>query len=103
MSRDRNRIEHVRDALGHSTAARKPAPTTIDELKSALVQEKDEIGMSVGGLPTIVEIEIGGMQKFWIDKMIGEIIIEVHTWIDPQRNHGFENRNRIDMDNRGLD
>ncbi|GFW26189.1 uncharacterized protein TNCV_3396851 [Trichonephila clavipes] len=29
---------------------------------------KDEIGNCFGGLPTIIEIEIGGVQKFWIDK-----------------------------------
>ncbi|GFU27473.1 hypothetical protein TNCV_4605121 [Trichonephila clavipes] len=33
--------------------------------------------MCVGNLPTIVELEIGGIQKISIDKMIGEIIIEV--------------------------
>ncbi|GFW24735.1 retrovirus-related Pol polyprotein from transposon 297 [Trichonephila clavipes] len=35
--------------------------------------------MCVGGLPMIVEIEIGGIQKFWLDKTIGRINIEVPT------------------------
>ncbi|GFT13463.1 hypothetical protein TNCV_2515121 [Trichonephila clavipes] len=39
MSPDLNPIEHVRDILECSIAARRPAPTTIDELKSTLVQE----------------------------------------------------------------
>ncbi|GFX46993.1 hypothetical protein TNCV_316161 [Trichonephila clavipes] len=38
MSADRNPIEHVRDILGRSVAARRPAPMIIDKLKSALVQ-----------------------------------------------------------------
>ncbi|GFU62405.1 hypothetical protein TNCV_319091 [Trichonephila clavipes] len=38
--------------------------------------------MSVGGVPMIVEIEMEGMQKFWIDKTIGGIIIEVPTGMD---------------------
>ncbi|GFU63939.1 transposable element Tcb2 transposase [Trichonephila clavipes] len=36
---DLNTIENVWDVLGHSIAARRPARTTIDELKSTLVQE----------------------------------------------------------------
>ncbi|GFX84518.1 hypothetical protein TNCV_560331 [Trichonephila clavipes] len=39
MSPDLNPVEHVRDVLRHSIVARSPAPMTIDELKSALVQE----------------------------------------------------------------
>lgn len=39
MSPDLNPIEHVWDALGRSIGARRPAPTTIDELKGALLQE----------------------------------------------------------------
>ncbi|GFW23549.1 retrovirus-related Pol polyprotein from transposon 17.6 [Trichonephila clavipes] len=39
--------------------------------------------MRVGDLPTIAGIEIGGMQKYWNDKMIGEIIIEGHAGIGP--------------------
>ncbi|GFW32002.1 hypothetical protein TNCV_2600291 [Trichonephila clavipes] len=34
-----NPIENVWDVLGRSIAARRPVPTTINELKSALVQE----------------------------------------------------------------
>ncbi|GFW10067.1 hypothetical protein TNCV_4208321 [Trichonephila clavipes] len=37
----------------------------------------DEIRMCVGNLPIIIEIEIGGIQKFWFDKTIGAIIIEL--------------------------
>ncbi|PRD37330.1 UNVERIFIED_CONTAM: hypothetical protein NCL1_06163 [Trichonephila clavipes] len=61
--------------------------------------------MCVGGLPMIVEIENGGMQKFWIDKTIGGIIIEVPTGMEDKRNHthGFENKNRIDKNNRGFE
>ncbi|GFT45268.1 hypothetical protein TNCV_2123501 [Trichonephila clavipes] len=53
--------------------------------------------MHVGDLPVIVRIGIGGMQKYWIDKMIREIITEVHTVIGPRGtmvNQGFEHRNR---------
>ena len=39
MFPDFNPIDHVRDALGRAIAARKPAPTTIAELKDALIQE----------------------------------------------------------------
>ncbi|GFU20916.1 DDE_3 domain-containing protein [Trichonephila clavipes] len=39
MSPDLNSIEHVSDVFGRSIAARRPAPTTFDELKSVLAQE----------------------------------------------------------------
>ncbi|GFU84937.1 hypothetical protein TNCV_4282051 [Trichonephila clavipes] len=54
--------------------------------------------MCVGDLPTIVGIEIGGIQKFRIGKMIGEIVIGIHTGIDLRGT-----RNRIDRDDRGLE
>ncbi|GFW69604.1 uncharacterized protein TNCV_489481 [Trichonephila clavipes] len=76
---------------------------------------KDEIGMCVGGLPMIVEAEIGGMQKLWIDQMVGGIIIKVpkgmetseEPWIREQEsvrqdNSGFESRNeQYQFRNRG--
>ncbi|GFU70264.1 hypothetical protein TNCV_904061 [Trichonephila clavipes] len=39
MSSGLYHIEHVRNVLGRSIAAQRPAPSTIDELKNALVQE----------------------------------------------------------------
>ncbi|GFX02399.1 hypothetical protein TNCV_2285661 [Trichonephila clavipes] len=65
---------------------------------------KDEIGMCVGCLPTSTDIEIGGIQKWWIEQMIGGIIIEVNTYgNEPQRNQGLENKDRFVRDNRRFD
>ncbi|GFV90402.1 hypothetical protein TNCV_935341 [Trichonephila clavipes] len=72
-----------------------------------IIMGKDEIRMFVGNIPTIVGIEIGGIQKFWFGKMIGEI--DIHTEIDSRGTKGsrteiFDNRNNQGFENRkGID
>ncbi|GBO03203.1 hypothetical protein AVEN_228325-1 [Araneus ventricosus] len=40
---DLNTIEHVWDALGRAVATRKPPPRTIQEMKTALLNEWDQL------------------------------------------------------------
>ncbi|GFU85623.1 hypothetical protein TNCV_1719141 [Trichonephila clavipes] len=57
-------------------------------IRVQIIIGKYEIGMCVGNLPTIVELEIGGIQKISIDKMIEEIIIEVPKGMDLRGTRG---------------
>ncbi|GFT56096.1 uncharacterized protein TNCV_811461 [Trichonephila clavipes] len=100
QTRNQAPVDFVYELLKLQKALKKGIRPGKLRVRVQIVIGKDEIGMCFGSLTMIVEIEVAGMQKFWIDKKNRKDNYRSAYENGLHRNHGFKNRNQFDRDNR---